>query len=30
VNLYQSIFGFITVLFFNWIVRKAEPEYSLF
>jgi len=30
VSLYQSIFGLITVLTANWLVKKFEPEYGLF
>ena len=30
VSLFQSVFGFITVLFFNWIVKRYDPDYSLF
>lgn len=30
VSLYQSVFGFGIVMLANWIVRKLEPEYSLF
>lgn len=30
VSLYQSVFGFLLVLFSNWLVRRVEPEYSLF
>lgn len=30
VSLYQSVFGFVLVMTVNWIVRKVEPEYSLF
>ncbi|HZJ57081.1 MAG TPA: ABC transporter permease subunit [Clostridia bacterium] len=30
VSLYQSIFGFALVLFCNWLVRRIEPDYSLF
>lgn len=30
VGLYQSIIGFIIVVTVNWIVRKVEPDYSLF
>lgn len=30
VSLYQSIFGFATVMTANWIVRKIEPDYALF
>ena len=30
VGLYQSIIGFVMVVTVNWIVKKIEPEYSLF
>ena len=30
VGLYQSVIGFIMVLTCNWIVKKIEPDYSLF
>ncbi len=30
VSLYQSVFGFFLVLGANWLVKKLEPEYSLF
>lgn len=30
VGLYQSVFGFIVVMTFNWIVRKIDSDYSLF
>lgn len=30
VSLYQSIFGFFLVITANWIVKKIEPDYSLF
>jgi putative aldouronate transport system permease protein len=30
VSLYQSIFGFFLVMIANWIVKKIEPDYSLF
>lgn len=30
VSLYQSIFGFTIVMTANWVIRKIEPEYSLF
>ena len=30
VGLYQSVIGFIIVMSVNWIVKKIEPEYSLF
>jgi len=30
VGLYQSVFGFILVLTCNYIVKKIEPDYSLF
>ncbi len=30
VSLYQSVFGFALVVFCNWLIRKIEPEYSLF
>ena len=30
VSLYQSLFGCLLVIFCNWVVRKIEPEYSLF
>ncbi|MBE5875429.1 MAG: sugar ABC transporter permease [Lachnospiraceae bacterium] len=30
VGLYQSIVGFVIVMTFNYIVKKIEPDYSLF
>ena len=30
VGLYQSIIGFVIVMTVNWIVKKIEPDYSLF
>lgn len=30
VGLYQSVIGFIIVVTVNWIVKKIEPDYSLF
>ncbi len=30
VGLYQSIIGFVIVVTVNWIVKKIEPDYSLF
>lgn len=30
VGLYQSVFGFFLVMTVNYIVRKIEPDYSLF
>ena len=30
ITLYQSIFGFLLVLGANYIVKKVDPEYSLF
>lgn len=30
VSLYQSVFGFALVMLCNWVVRRVEPEYSLF
>jgi putative aldouronate transport system permease protein len=30
VSLYQSVFGFFLVMSANWLVKKLEPEYSLF
>jgi len=30
VSLYQSVFGFFVVIFFNWLVRRIEPDYALF
>ena len=30
VSLFQSVIGFITVLFFNWLVKLYEPDYALF
>lgn len=30
VGLYQSLVGFVTVLFANFAVKKIDPEYSLF
>lgn len=29
-GLYQSVLCFITVVFCNWIIKKADPEYTLF
>lgn len=30
VSLYQSAFGFVIVMAANWIVKKIEPDYSIF
>jgi len=30
VGLYQSVIGFVMVLTCNWVVKKIEPDYSLF
>jgi putative aldouronate transport system permease protein len=30
VGLYQSVFGFLVVMFFNWVVKKIDNDYSLF
>ena len=30
VGLYQSVFGFIIVMVCNWVVKRIEPDYSLF
>lgn len=30
VGMYQSVFGFAIVMVCNWVVRKIEPDYSLF
>jgi len=30
VGLFQSVVGLFIVLFFNWLVRKLEPENALF
>ena len=30
VGLYQSIFGFILVMFGNWVVKRIDPDYALF
>ena len=30
VGLYQSFFGFLFVMLCNWVVKKIEPDYSLF
>ncbi len=30
VGLYQSVIGFIIVMVVNWVVKKIEPDYSLF
>lgn len=30
VGLYQSIIGFVIVMTVNWVVKKIEPDYSLF
>ncbi len=29
-SLYQSVFGFIVVMISNWLVKRVEPDYSLF
>jgi putative aldouronate transport system permease protein len=29
-GLYQSVFCFITIMLTNWLVKRYEPEYSLF
>ena len=30
VSLFQSVIGFITVMFFNWLVKRYDPDYALF
>ena len=30
VGLYQSIFGFVLVMFSNWVVKRLDPDYALF
>jgi putative aldouronate transport system permease protein len=30
IQLYQSVFGFLLVVFTNWLVKLYDPEYSLF
>lgn len=30
VQLYQSLFGFVLVMVSNWMVKKYDPDYSLF
>jgi putative aldouronate transport system permease protein len=30
VGLYQSVFGFMLVMFSNWVVKKIDPDYALF
>lgn len=30
VGLYQSVIGFVIVVTVNWVVKKIEPDYSLF
>jgi putative aldouronate transport system permease protein len=30
VGLYQSLFGFLLVMFSNWVVKKIDPDYALF
>lgn len=30
VGLYQSIFGFILVMFSNWVVKRIDPDYAFF
>jgi putative aldouronate transport system permease protein len=30
VSLYQSLFGFLLIIFCNWLVRRIEPDYALF
>ena len=30
VGLYQSLIGFFMVMFVNFIVKKIDPDYSLF
>lgn len=30
VGLYQSLFGFMLVMFSNWVVKKIDPDYALF
>lgn len=30
VGLYQSLFGFVLVMFSNWVVKKIDPDYALF
>lgn len=29
-GLYQSVLCFVTVVFCNWVIKKADPEYTLF
>lgn len=30
VGLYQSMFGFVLVMFSNWVVKRIDPDYALF
>ena len=30
VGLYQSVVGFVIVMIVNYVVKKIEPDYSLF
>lgn len=30
VGLYQSVFGFVLVMFSNWLVKRIDPDYALF
>ena len=30
VVLYQSVMGLVTIILFNWIVRRIEPDVRLF
>jgi putative aldouronate transport system permease protein len=30
VVLYQSVMGVVTIVFFNWLIKKAEPDVRLF
>lgn len=30
VGLYQSVFGFLLVMFSNWLVKRIDPDYALF
>ncbi len=29
-GLYQSVLCFVTVVFCNWVIKKIDPEYTLF
>ena len=29
-GLYQSVFSFILIMFANYVVKKVEPDYTLF